>query len=135
MSDEPKIHIDDDWKSEARREKERLAEQLDTSEAAHDRQPPRADFLGLLNLIAMQAVVGLGGLRDPSGAVIPPHPELAKHHIDLLEVLEQKTRDNLSEDEKKVLDTTLYQLRMAYVELMSALGAAAAKKPPNADTR
>lgn len=135
MSDEPKIHIDDDWKSEAQREKERLAEQLDASEDARERQPPRADFLGLLNLIAMQAVVGLGGLRDPSGAVIPPHPELAKHHIDLLEILEQKTRGNLTDDEKKILDTTLYQLRMAYVELMSALRAAAAKKPPDAETR
>ena len=66
-------------------------------------------------------------MRDPSGGNIPPNPELAKYHIDLLDVLDQKCKGNMTDDEKRLLDTTLYQLRMAYVEVTSALA-----RPPQA---
>jgi hypothetical protein len=112
MPDEPKIHIDDDWKSEAAQEKQRLAERAETGTG----RIPQADFLALVQLIAMQAIVGLGGLAGPGGQEIPPNLELAKHHIDLLEVIDRKTKGNLDPNERAVLDTTLHQLRMAYVE-------------------
>jgi len=117
MADGPKLHIDDDWKSQAAQEKERLAETVDQ---AADRRLPQADFLGLVNLIAMQAMVGLGGFAGPGGQDIPPNLELAKHHIDLLDVLDRKTQNNLEPEEKRVLETALHQLRMAYVEMVSA---------------
>jgi hypothetical protein len=44
--------------------------------------------------------------------------EIAKHYIDMLEVLDTKTAGNLEAEEKKLLDTTLHQLRMAYVEMI-----------------
>ena len=110
---EPKLQIDDDWKSEAAHEKERLAENVETG---HAHALPQADFLGLVQLLAMQAIVGLGGFAGPGGQEIPPNLELAKHHIDLLDALEKKTKGNLDANEKAVLDTTLHQLRMAYVE-------------------
>jgi len=113
MPDEPKLQIDDDWKSEAAKEKERLAE---TAENAGPQRLPPADFVGLVQLIAMQAIVGLGGMAGPGGQEIPPNMELAKHHIDQLDVLDKKTKGNLDPNEKAVLDTTLHQLRMAYVE-------------------
>ncbi len=112
--EEHKLQIDDDWKSEAAKEKERLAE---TADAAHARHLPGADFVGLIQLIAMQAIVGLGGMAGPGGQEIPPNLELAKHHIDMLDVIEKKTKGNLDANEKAVLDTTLHQLRMAYVEV------------------
>lgn len=117
MADGPKIHIDDDWKSEAAREKEQLAESV---EQQGERTLPKADFLGLLNLLAMQAMVGLGGFAGPGGQEIPPNLELAKHHIDLIDVLDRKTQGNLDAEEKRVIDTTLHQLRMAYVEMVQA---------------
>jgi len=117
MADEPKLHIDDDWKSQAAREKEQLAE---TVESQADRAPPKADFLGLLNLLAMQAMVGLGGFAGPGGQEIPPNLELAKHHIDLIDTLDRKTQGNLDPEEKRLIDTTLHQLRMAYVEMVQA---------------
>lgn len=117
MADAPKIHIDDDWKSEAAREKEQLAE---TVEQQAERALPKADFIGLLNLLAMQAMVGLGGFAGPGGQEIPPNLELAKHHIDLIDTLDRKTQGNLDADEKRVIDTTLHQLRMAYVEMVQA---------------
>jgi hypothetical protein len=113
MSDEPpKIHVDSDWKAEAAAEKARLSETAE--EGPHG--PPAADFIGLVQLLAMQAVVGLGGLAGPGGQEIPPNLEAAKHHIDLLDVLDRKTKGNLDPRERSVLDTTLHQLRMAYVD-------------------
>ena len=44
------------------------------------------------------------------------------HHIDLLDVLEEKTKGNLSDDEKRVLDTVLYELRMQYVQVVGSAG-------------
>lgn len=120
MADAPKIHIDDDWKSEAAREKEKLAE---TVEKHTERTLPKADFIGLVNLLAMQAMVGLGGFAGPGGQEIPPNLEMAKHHIDLLDVLDRKTQGNLDPDEKRLMDTTLHQLRMAYVEMVQARSA------------
>jgi Domain of unknown function (DUF1844) len=120
MSDDaPRIQIDDDWKSQAAREKEQLADTVEQQEAG--RGIPKADFLGLVQLLAMQAVIGLGGFAGPGGQEIPPNLDAAKHHIDLLDVLEKKTANNLDPSEKATLETTLHQLRMAYVETMRAL--------------
>ncbi len=116
--DDSKLIIDDDWKSEAAAEKERLADAVEESSAQQGM--PAADFTGLVQLLAMQTMVGLGGMRGPGGNDIPPNIELAKHHIDLLDVLEKKTAGNLEPEEKKMFDTTLHQLRMAYVEVVQA---------------
>lgn len=126
-AEEPKLHIDDDWKSEAAREKERLAADVDSAEP---REMPAAGFVSLVQLIAMQAMVGLGGFAGPAGQEIPPNLELAKHHIDLLDVLDAKTKGNLDANEKRLLDTTLHQLRMAYVEVVQGGGTPVSPMPP-----
>jgi len=116
------LHIDLDWKTEAAREKKRLAEQERTARKSEGRgaAPGSAGFIDLLNLIAMQAAMALGGLQGPGGEQIPPNPAAAKHHIDLLEVLAEKTQGNLSDEEKRTLDAVLYELRMQYVHTVSA---------------
>jgi len=125
--DKPKIIIDSDWKAEAQREKERLASETvqtggtaGTAGSAGPAGTPQADFAGLINVLAMQALVSLGGVRGPGGQAFPPNPEMAKYHIDLLEVLEAKTRNNLTPQEKRMLDLTLYELRMRYVQVVGA---------------
>lgn len=123
MSDDtPKIHVDSDWKAEAQREKERLAKE---AEKEKQRGPlPDPSFAELINMIAMQAVIGLGGYQSPDGQRIPPDPELAKHHIDMLEMLAKKTAGNLSAEEKQAVDRVLYELRMRFVETISRPGQA-----------
>ena len=111
---EPKIHVDSDWKDEARREKERLAEQ-ETEEAAAG-PLPGPTFLEIVNMIAMQAAVSISGLQHPSGETVPPDLAMAKHLIDLLEVLDTKTKGNLTDEEQKVLSSVLYEIRMRYVQ-------------------
>lgn len=119
------LHIDSDWKEEAAREKERLAEQ--EKKERQEKGPSGATgadapvtFLELINLLAMQAAIGLGGFQGAGGERIPPNPMAAKHHIDLLEILENKTEGNLTDDEKRTLESVLYELRMQYVQTVTA---------------
>jgi len=117
MSDEaPKLHIDDDWKSEAAADKERLAEQVE-SPKTETGPLPDATFIEIVQTLAMQAMVGLGGMQGPGGQAVPPNLEMAKHFVDMLDVLDKKTVGNLEAEEKTILETTLHQLRMAYVEV------------------
>ena len=125
MTDEnqPKIIIDDDWKQQAQREKEE-AEQLAREQEANQGMP-EPSILELVQIVIMQASVGLGGMQDPgTGRMIPPNLPLAKHYIDLLEVLKDKTKGNLSEEEAKIVEGTLHELRMAFVQIVTELGQA-----------
>ena len=112
--EEKKIIVDDDWKAEAKQEKERLAQ-----ETVRQEPLPDPNFAELINMIAMQAIVGLGGMAGPGGERIPPNLEIAKHYVDMLQVLEDKTKGNLSEDEKKLLDQVIYEVRMRYIQSAS----------------
>jgi len=124
---EAKIHVDADWKKEAQAEKQRLARQAETAEpsaaagpAPGGRQPlPQASFAALVQMLATQAAIFMSDQRDPETGRSMQHLDLAKHNIDLLAVLEEKTKGNLTDDEKRLLDHLLYELRMAYVSAAS----------------
>lgn len=114
MSDEKKLITDDDWKEQARQEKERLAQE----EARITQEPlPAPGFMDVVNLIALQAMVGLGLLTGPDGERVPPSLDVAKHFIDLLAVLQDKTKNNLDPEEKQTLDAVTYDLRMRFVQI------------------
>ncbi len=124
MSDEgskSRLHIDSDWKTEAAQEKERLAKEeaavADTGDAGA--QAGDSGFAELLNMLAMQAAIALGGYQGPGGERIPPNHPAAKHQIDLLEVLGRKTKGNLTDDETRMMDGVLHELRIQYVQAVS----------------
>lgn len=115
------LHIDGDWKAEAAREKQRLVEQEQTekAKAAVGKEGEPTAFLELVNVFAMQAAISLGGYQSPTGESVPADLDAAKHHIDLLEVLQTKTKGNLTEDEDRVLGSVLHELRMQYVHAVT----------------
>lgn len=116
---EPKIIIDSDWKEEAQQEKERLAEMED--ESPQGDLPEKPSFTHMINLLTMQAIVGMGGMQDPaSGKPIPADPQMARFHIDLLGVLEEKTKGNLDDEEKSLISQSLHELRMMFVQITGA---------------
>jgi hypothetical protein len=123
--EEKKIIVDDDWKAEAKREKERLA-----AEAERSGPLPAPNFGELVNLIVMQAMAGLGLLSGPAGERIPPNLEIAKHFIDLLQVLEDKTKNNLAPAEKSLLDQVLYEMRMSFVQVAGGTAPPGPPPPP-----
>lgn len=112
---QPKIIVDSDWKEEARREKEQAERQVSQAEAE---QIPPPTILELVQMLIMQIQVALGLMQDPqTGRPIPPHLPLAKHYIDLLDLLREKTEGKLEENEKKIIEGTLHELRMAFVQI------------------
>jgi hypothetical protein len=142
-AEKPKIHIDDDWKAQAQREKERLAAEVEGKKpaepAAHvqkgppgevptgaarpggaaggQRELPPANFATLVSTLVTQAMFAMGAIDDPRTRQRYVDLPLAKHHIDMLAVLEDKTRGNLSDDERHLIDQALYEARMHYVEI------------------
>jgi hypothetical protein len=65
-----------------------------------------------------QAMFYLGELAAPGQ---PPvlNLDMAKHHLDMLRVLEEKTVNNLTEDEQRLLDHAMYDLRTRFVAVAS----------------
>jgi hypothetical protein len=122
--EEKKIIVDEDWKQEAQREKEILAakEKAEKQDKPKDepeaRGPlPEGNLAALISMLATQALFSLGLLQMKGQEEKKPDLELAKYNIDMLEVLEEKTKGNLTEEEEKVLSTTLSELRMGYVRV------------------
>jgi hypothetical protein len=74
-------------------------------------------------MFSTQAMVALGMLPDPEGGSPEQHPELARHFIDLLSVVEKKTRGNLTTAEERFLKQSLHELRIAFVESQRRAGA------------
>ena len=123
-----KIIIDEDWKQQAQKEKEILAEQekAEKEKAEKEKTPrdksrrgslPKGDFAALISMLVTQALFALGLLQVEGQEEKEPDLELAKYSIDMLETIEKKTKGNLTEDEKKVLENTLGQVRIAYVKV------------------
>jgi len=72
-------------------------------------------FLDLVAMLAEPIAIYLGDAQIPGGGS-SENLELARMHIDLLEVVKEKTQGNLSSQELTILDDILYRLRMRYVE-------------------
>jgi hypothetical protein len=77
---------------------------------------PKLDFSTFILSIIGSAYVHLGDAPSPEGGE-ERNLVLARQDIDLLSVLEEKTRGNLTGDEERLLSQALYDLRMRYVEV------------------
>ena len=87
-----------------------------------DEQQPEAtessvSFIGFIVSLAHTAAVHFGDVPDPvSGEMISANLPAAQQMIDILSLLEEKTRGNLTAEERNLLDQILYELRLRYVE-------------------
>jgi hypothetical protein len=122
----PKLHIDSDWKAEAQKERERLAQKEQERSAKPgpgargergEQELPEASFRTLVSMLASQAIMGLGAMADPQTNRVIIDLEGAKLSIDLLDVLELKTKGNLDEEEAKELRHMLAELRNRFVQI------------------
>ncbi len=78
---------------------------------------PEISFNALVVSLATSAAVHFGDAADPSsGEHMPPNLAAAGHMLDLLVVLAEKTKGNLTPDEERFLTQVLYELRMRFIE-------------------
>jgi hypothetical protein len=82
-------------------------------------QAPPATFEFLIHTLFTQALMALGRIPNPITKQSLRNPATAKHFIDTLAMLEQKTAGNLSKDEGRLLEEIQHQLRMLYMEEQS----------------
>lgn len=126
--DEPvKKRVDESWKEQAEREKQVVASsspagskpeaaqsQAATEPSGRD-EMPQARFDLFVSGLAVEAFVALGEMPHPRTKRQTINLPQAKYLIDLMGLLDEKTKGNLSVEEERLLKETLYQLRMQYL--------------------
>jgi hypothetical protein len=89
-----------------------------TTDPGQRGEMPKVDFSTFVLSLGTTALYQMGVMPDPgSGEKIEADPLVAQQTIDTLEMLRGKTLGNLEEDERKLIDSLLYELRMHFVEL------------------
>lgn len=128
-NEEPKFNVDEGWKSQVEKEKEQLRQASESETSSDDEltsdvgessddekvELPPASFLGLLSMLGSQAMSALGVIPDFSTGKPNVNRPLAKHCIDMIGILQEKTKNNLSDDEAAHVRDALHQLRMIFV--------------------
>lgn len=104
--------IDESWKDNVEKEKQRQPQ-----EEAPELEP---SFPLFISGLGMQALVALGEMENPITKKKETDLNQARYLIDILQILQEKTSNNATDEEKQMLDGLLYQLRMVYVEKLNS---------------
>lgn len=86
------------------------------SAAEEETQLPEVNFSTFIFSLSSSALLHFGEIPDPSTGTKEKNLAMAKHTIDIMGMLEEKTRGNLTDDEGELLKNILYDLRMRYVK-------------------
>jgi hypothetical protein len=118
----------------ARQAYEMTAERLDTAIRAANPgadHPPAMNFVQLVQSVYMTAMMQLGAATHEGQQ---PQVDIlgARQSVDMLAVLEEKSKGNLTPEETRLLESALFELRMAFLEITQALARSAAAKAPGA---
>lgn len=115
--------VDEDWKAQIERERsaaqggrpspERPRAQEPQQQGPQEKSP--ADFGVFLSTLSMQALVALGEVPHPQTRAQEIDLEQARYLIDLMGMLQEKTKGNLTAEEAQALEGILYELRTKYV--------------------
>jgi hypothetical protein len=136
------LHIDTDWKKQAQEEKRKMAEQAGKAKeqvaappsgsapavavpaggkrSKGVRELPPPGIASLIQSLMTQVLYYLGDLPSAGGQTVLD-VDMAKHQLDTLSILEEKTKNNLTEDEKGLLDAALYETRTRFINVASQL--------------
>ncbi|MBU1343462.1 MAG: DUF1844 domain-containing protein [Proteobacteria bacterium] len=77
---------------------------------------PKIDFSSFILSLYSSGLVQLGKVEDPTTGKKTLNLDLAKHTINMIAMIEEKTRGNLTDDEKNLLKALLSEIRIAFVE-------------------
>jgi len=129
-----KLVGDASWKEEAQREKERLQKstEQDPGAGGPEGELPAPTFFSFISELGLQAMLALGLAEIRGGAGPKRDLPLARYTIDLLGMIQEKTRGNLGPEEKQHLGELLQSLRFGFVRSAQAAEAETKKvvEPP-----
>ena len=102
---------------EARLREEGRGKEEESKEGQREEVPlPEVTFSNFVFSLSTQALIQLGEIQDPESKETRKSLPLAKQTIDLIGMLQEKTRGNLTKEEEALVDSALYDLRMRYVK-------------------
>jgi hypothetical protein len=84
--------------------------------AGEEAQLPEVNFSTFIFSLSSSALLHFGEIQDPTTGEKKKNLPMAKHTIDILAMLEEKTQGNLSPDEEQLVQNILYDLRIRYVK-------------------
>jgi hypothetical protein len=116
--------IDKRVEAEATEKKEKVKKETKTQgkearkEAPSEQSPPvpEVNFSAFVYSLSTSALVHLGEIPEPITEKMDKNLPLAKQTIDILGILQEKTKGNLTQEEENLLNSFLYDLRMRYVK-------------------
>ncbi len=108
MDETAKKKIDENWKEEVNKEKEKTEEK--------NQSYYQPNFKIFISSLSMQAMIALGRLENPVTKSSEKNFDQARYLIDTLEIIKDKTKNNLNQEEEKLIEESLFSLRMAYLE-------------------
>lgn len=103
-----KKHIDESWK-------ESIAKQKGDIKQGKDSMPQETSFSFFISTLTLQGSIFLGQIPNPVTKKSEKNLPQAKFIIDTLDMLKDKTKNNLNDDENKLLENILYELKMQYI--------------------
>jgi Domain of unknown function (DUF1844) len=122
-----RIIVDEDWKTQVERERSQVSNpELESPQQAGEKAPPEtklppASFSLLLSALVTQTLAAMGQFPDPVSQKPEIHLEYARHNIDLLAILRDKTKGNLTTEESQMLEDSIHQLRLLYVQVQAQI--------------
>ncbi len=98
------------------KEKNKVEEDKKQRDSVEDIPLPEVTFATFILSLNTSALVHLGELPEPGSDKTVCDLNLARHAIDTIAMLKEKTQGNLSKDEQALIDNILFELRMKYVK-------------------
>ena len=98
------------------REEEKIEETPGGDASAQEGPLPEIDFTSFIFSLSTSALIQLGEIQDPFTQKLVRNLPLAKQTIDLIGMLKEKTKGNLTPEEERVIEYVLYDMRMRYVK-------------------
>ena len=100
----------------------------ETPNPNHEHEASAINFVAFVLSLAHTAAVHFGDVPDPvSGTKVDANLPAAQQMIDILSLIEEKTRGNLTAEERQLLEQVLFELRLRFVEIQNASGPSAAE--------
>lgn len=126
--EQQRIVVDEDWKARVQREKTAAAQKSGSQDDSDPVMPPPT-LTALAGSLAMQALAAMGLLPDPRTGKLEVRLNRARHLIDSVNLLFEKTRGNISDEESRALEEMLHELRLTFVQVQSRREGQASPEP------
>ena len=102
-------NIDESWKDSAEKQKKTIPEE------PAQQQIPEANFTFFATTLGIQAAIALGEMPNPLNNKTEENLDQAKYLIDTLDMIKEKTKNNLTKEEEQLLEHILYDFHTKYV--------------------